>query len=169
MQPKLDGAGILNDTSNSPPQTIVMGGSVWKLRRDATDATAVFPHIRVGWLESGCEFIADDHDYFVWIRGVIEPKEGSIEKPLNVMYVGFHPEKISVKPNTIYETDINRMHIYVNDASGFALEFCNNFLGTDKPETREGVKPYPSKRKAIKDAELKGAAGDETNTDSAVQ
>ena len=62
MQPKLDGAGILNDTSNSPPQTIVMGGSVWKLRRDATDATAVFPHIRVGWLESGCEFIADDHD-----------------------------------------------------------------------------------------------------------
>lgn len=151
MSSQINGVGITND--GTPASTITVGGSIWKLRRDATDASMEFPHKRVNWLDSGCEYIADDHDHFVWIRGVIPAREGTIEKPLNVMYVGFHPEKISVMPNTIFVSDVERMHVYVNDSSGFAVEFCNQFLGVEKPEVREPVKSFPSARtrKAIKE------------------
>lgn len=143
--PPVNGAGIRNDGDAPPAQYVTVGGSVWRLRCDATDASMDFPHNKVSWIDSGCEFIADDHDYFVWIRGVIPAKEGTQQRPLTVMYIGFHPEKIAVLPDTIYVADIQRMHVYVNESAGFATEFCRQFLGGAESEVREPVKPYPSK------------------------
>lgn len=142
---QVSGVGIKNDGDATPAPYVTVGGSAWRLRCDATDASMDFPHNKVSWIDSGCEFIADDHDYFVWIRGVIPAKEGTQQKPLNVMYIGFHPEKIVVLPDTIFVADIARMHVYVNEASGFATEFCRQFLGGEAADTREPVKPYPTK------------------------
>ena len=78
--------------------------------------------------------------------GVIAPTPGTIERPVNVMYIGFHPQKIIISPNSITQSDLDRMHVYVSDSAGFVSEFVGKFLGieSDQPATeRERISPWP--------------------------
>lgn len=137
--------GVTQFNGMKPRNSIVMGGVEWSLRRDATDSTTMFPHQKVAWLNAGCEPMADGRVHYCWIMGVIPPTPGTIERPINVMYVGFHQFKINIAPNAIAQTDLDRMHVYVSDSSNFAGEFVEKFLGA-QPEpvtTREHISPWP--------------------------
>lgn len=70
----------------------------------------------------------------------------NIERPVNVMYVGFHQFKITIAPNSISQSDLDRMHVYVSDNSDFAGEFVSKFLGLEPAqpvESRESISPWP--------------------------
>lgn len=139
------GMGVTQFNGMKPRSTINIGGVEWSLRRDATDSTTMFPHPKVSWLNAGCEPMGDGRFHYCWILGVIPPTPGTIERPVNVMYVGFHNFKINVAPNSISQADLDRMHVYVSDTSHFAGEFVSKFLGTEPEpvETRENISPWP--------------------------
>ncbi|UPT52983.1 hypothetical protein [Hafnia phage yong3] len=138
-------AGVTQFNGMKPRTQINMGGIDWSLRRDATDASMVFPHDKVNWLNAGCEPMADGRVHYCWIMGIIAPTPGTIERPVNVMYVGFHPNKITIAPNAISIGDLDRMHVYTSDGSDFAGSFVRKFLGSE-PEpvaAREQISPWP--------------------------
>lgn len=130
-------------------QHLRVAGQDWKLRRDATDATSSFPHSRVSWTNAGCDPIANTNGqvYHCWIAGVIAPTPGTLERPVQVMYIGFHTQMIQVLPNTLTQADLDRMHVYISDGVMFAQDFVNSFLGLEEPvaTAREAVSPFPPK------------------------
>lgn len=141
-----NGIGVTQFNGMKPRNVINMGGVEWILKRDATDSSAVFPHQKVNWLNAGCEPLGDGRVNYCWIMGVIAPTPNSIERPVNVMYVGFHPQRILVAPNAVSQADMDRMHVYVSDSSNFVGEFVGKFLGIEpeKPiEARESISPWP--------------------------
>lgn len=141
-----NGIGVTQFNGMSPKSSIYVNGIDWKLRRDATDSTTAFPHQRVNWMNAGCEPMGEGTVHYCWIMGVIAPTPGTLEKAISVMYIGFHPQKIVIAPNTVSQFDLNRMHIYTSDGSGFAFEFVNKFLGVEEnnPLNREHIRPWPS-------------------------
>lgn len=146
MQNINNGMGVTQFNGMKPKSSISVGGVEWALRRDATDSTTAFPHQKVSWLNAGCEPMADGRVHYCWIMGVIPPTPGTIERPVNVMYVGFHQFKITIAPNSISQSDLDRMHVYVSDNSDFAGEFVNKFLGLEPAqpvESRESISPWP--------------------------
>lgn len=146
MQSNMVSAGVTQFNGMVPKTNLQVSGLDWRLRRDATDSSTTFPHQRVHWVNAGCEPFGLDGIHYCWIMGIIPPNPGTIEKPINVMYIGFHSQKITVTPNMVTEADLDRMHIYVCDASPFALAFVNEFLGYQevKPTAREAIRPWPS-------------------------
>lgn len=144
MQPNT-GMGVTQFNGVNPLAMISIGGTDWRLRRDATDPTNVFPHQRVTWINAGCEPLPDGRAHFCWVMGVIPPAPGTLERAISVMYVGFHPIKIMVMPNTVTHEDLDRMHVYVSDGANFAGEFVNRFLGMSAPAVtaRETISPWP--------------------------
>lgn len=140
------GLGVTQINGAKIHQSISVAGVDWRLRKDATDASASpFPHDRVIWQSAGCERISDQLPvFYCWIRGVIEPR-GALEKPVQVMYIGFHQNKITVLPNTIQQDDLDRMHVYIADDIGFAGAFVMKFLGQAEPpqQEREPISPMP--------------------------
>ncbi|AWY07194.1 hypothetical protein [Aeromonas phage SD04] len=146
MQNVNAGMGVTQFNGMKPKNSINMGGVDWTLRRDATDSTTMFPHQKVSWLNAGCEPMGDGRVHYCWIMGVIPPTPGTIERPVNVMYVGFHQFKITIAPNSISQSDLDRMHVYVSDGTDFAGDFINKFLGMqpEQPvEAREHISPWP--------------------------
>lgn len=142
-----NGAGVTQFNGMRPRQNIEIGGVNWSLRRDATDSSMMFPHQKVNWLNAGCEPLGDGQIHYCWIMGVIAPNPGTIERPVNVMYIGFHPQRIMIAPNSVTVSDLDRMHVYVSDSSNFVGEFVGKFLGTEpeKPATaRESISPWPT-------------------------
>lgn len=125
-------------------RSLNIGGVEYHLRRDATDPTGNFAHERVHWINAGCDAIAGVH--VCWIRGVVPPSSGTLEVPVDVFYIGFHPQKINMSPQTLTFNDLNRMHVYASDARGFAHEFTQAFLGIDAQavDEREPISPHPS-------------------------
>lgn len=143
---KTNGIGVTQFNGMRPRNMFTIGGVNWSLRRDATDSSTFFPHHKVNWLNAGCEPIGDGSVHYCWIMGVIAPTPGTIERPVNVMYIGFHPQKIIISPNSITQSDLDRMHVYVSDSAGFVSEFVGKFLGieSDQPATeRESISPWP--------------------------
>lgn len=146
MQNVNTGMGVTQVNGMKPKNSINMGGVDWTLRRDATDSTTMFPHQKVSWLNAGCEPMMDGRIHYCWIMGVIPPTPGTIERPVNVMYVGFHQFKITIAPNSVSQSDLDRMHVYVSDGTDFAGDFINKFLGMqpEQPvEAREAISPWP--------------------------
>lgn len=146
MQNVNPGMGVTQFNGMKPKNSINMGGVEWTLRRDATDSTTVFPHQKVSWLNAGCEPMVDGRVHYCWIIGVIPPTPGTIERPVNVMYVGFHQFKITIAPNSISQADLDRMHVYVSDSADFAGDFVNKFLGLEPEQPvaqRESISPWP--------------------------
>lgn len=144
----IQGMGVTQVTGLVPPSEVHLHGVTYKLKKDASDSSTTFAHHKVNWLNTGCEQLPEPRHnaYFCWIYGIIPPTVGSLEKPLNVMYLGFHTKKIQIMPNTITQADIDRMHIYVADSTAFAMEFAENFLGI-KPsvvEERELISAWPN-------------------------
>lgn len=141
-----NGIGVTQFNGMRPRQNISIGGVLWSLRRDATDSSMVFPHQKVNWLNAGCEPLGDGQINYCWIMGVIAPMPGTIERPVNVMYVGFHNQRILIAPNSVSQSDLDRMHVYVSDSSNFVGEFVSKFLGIE-PEVpvteRESISPWP--------------------------
>jgi len=164
MQNTMVSAGVTQFSGMNPKALINIGGLDWKLRKDATDSSMSFPHNRVNWINAGCESLGENKAYFCWIMGIIPPNQGTLEKPISVMYVGFHPQRIAITPNMVTQIDLDRMHVYVSDASGFALNFANVFLGLDevKPVTREAISPWPetTNNRTIEDADSNTITGE---------
>lgn len=140
-----NGAGVTQFNGMRPKQIIEIGGVKWSLRRDATDSSMAFPHQKVNWLNAGCEPI-DGNIHYCWIMGVIAPNMGTLERPANVMYIGFHQQRIMIAPNSVTVADLDRMHVYVSDSSNFVGEFVGKFLviEPEKPVAeRESISPWP--------------------------
>ena len=141
------GVGVTQFNGMRPRHNITIGGVTWNLRRDATDASMVFPHQKVSWLNAGCEPLGDGQVHYCWIMGVIAPTPGTLERPVNVMYIGFHHQRIMIAPHAVTAADLDRMHVYVSDGSNFVGEFVGKFLGIEpeKPATeRESISPWPT-------------------------
>lgn len=141
-----NGIGVTQFNGMRPRQAITIGGITWTLRRDATDSSTMFPHQKVSWINAGSEPLGDGTVHYCWIMGVIAPTPGTLERPVNVMYVGFHPQRIMIAPNTVGQADLDRMHVYVSDSTNFAGEFVGQFLGMqpEKPVAeREAIMPWP--------------------------
>lgn len=147
MQNINNGIGVTQFGGMKPRNVISIGGVNWSLRRDATDSSTAFPHQKVNWLNAGCEPLGDGQVNYCWIMGVIAPTPGTIERPVNVMYIGFHPQRIMIAPNSVSVSDLDRMHVYISDSSNFVGEFVGQFLGIqpEKPATeRESISPWPT-------------------------
>lgn len=141
-----NGAGVTQFNGMRPRPNIEIGGVNWSLRRDATDSSMMFPHQKVNWLNAGCEPLGDGQIHYCWIMGVIAPNPGTLERPVNVMYIGFHQQRIMIAPNSVTSSDLDRMHVYISDSSNFVGEFVGKFLGMEpeKPATaRESISPWP--------------------------
>lgn len=147
--------GVTQVNGLRPKEAIVMPGIEWRLRRDASDATTSFPHNRVVWINTGSDKLEGLSAHYCWILGVIPPAQGTLERPVSVMYVGFHQAKLAINPNTINQADLDRMHVYTADGSAFAHEFVGAFLGAQQPATagRETISPWPVELKDEKPAE----------------
>lgn len=146
-----NGVGVTQFNGMRPRQNIAIGGVQWSLRRDATDSSMVFPHQKVNWLNAGCEPLGDGQIHYCWIMGVIAPNPGTLERPVNVMYVGFHNQRIMIAPNSVTQADLDRMHVYASDSSSFVHDFVGQFLGIqpEQPATeREAISPWPSVKQA---------------------
>lgn len=128
-----------------PKQLINIDGIDYRLRRDAADPTSAFDHNRVFWINAGCTPVAANVN-FCWILGIVTPTPNSLETPVSVVYAGFHPNKITMNPQSLTQQDLDRMHVYVGDARDFANKFARNFLSMGEPamDTREPISPYPS-------------------------
>lgn len=141
-----NGIGVTQFNGMRPRNSITIGGVVWNLRRDATDSSMMFPHQKVSWLNAGCEPLGDGKVNYCWIMGVIAPTPGTIERPVNVMYIGFHPQRIMIAPNSVSVADLDRMHVYVSDSTNFVGEFVGKFLGMEPEQpvsARESISPWP--------------------------
>lgn len=132
-----------------PKDRIEVDGICYELRKNATDPTTSFMHERVQWTGAGCEQISQNPPiHFCWVTGTVPATAGTLETPANVVYVGFHSQKISMNPTSLSPTDRDNMHVYVASASNFANKFAMQYLGvsngTGKKETRTPIEPFPS-------------------------
>lgn len=141
-------------------QVIKIGNDEWRLKRDASDPSTTFAHDRVNWIEQGCDKVFNQPFYACWIRGIILPSPGSLEKSQHVMYVGFHSNKIDMPPAYLTVNDLKCMHVYTKSEVNFPSLFINSFLGIEAVEdsTREPISAMPpkitmNKKKVIPDAE----------------
>lgn len=126
MQNKL---GIAQFKGQKPKQTINLGGVEWRLRRDAADPSSPFPHQLVNWINAGCDPIGDGTIFACWIHGLVPPKQDTQERPVQVMYVGFHTRQVYVTPQMLTPADADSMHVYITDGGDFAKSFVGEFLG----------------------------------------
>lgn len=142
----MNGVGVTQFGGMKPRHNISIGGVNWSLRRDATDSSMMFPHQKVNWLNAGCEPL-DGSIHYCWIMGVIAPTPGTLERPVNVMYIGFHSQRILIAPHSVSQSDLDRMHVYTSDSSNFVGEFVGKFLGIEPEQPiaeRESIMPWPN-------------------------
>lgn len=149
------GVSQIREVETKP--VIRIGGNEWKLKRDASDSTSLFPHERVNWIEAGCHKVFNQPFYACWIRGVILPAPNSLEQSQYVMYVGFHSKQISMSPAHLTVDDLKCMHIYSRAEPHFSEEFVNSFLGIEAADDveRETISPQPPKSTKAKKTEVK--------------
>lgn len=120
---------------------IQLYGRTYELRKDATDPTQSFPMELVTVLNAGCTKV-QDNGYCCWIRGVIPPREGTIEVPMEVVALGFSPVEINPK---FYTLNVLRgMHFYVANDNTFMSDFAGKFLDLQTAGTNDvALSPFP--------------------------
>lgn len=119
---------------------ITVCGTEYNLKRDATDAATTFDHRRVEMSASGCNKVQEG--FFVcWIIGSIMPAAGSIERPQRVVYIGFHRKQISMLPQDLTIQDLQGMHVYSSDETGFITKFTAEYFADDAAARAEERDP----------------------------
>lgn len=139
-------AGVNQLLKHEVREKIIVEGATWSLKRNASDPSIEFAHGKVGWLRAGCDPILGGQAWCCWIMGVIAPANGTIQLPVNVMYIGFHKQKINVSPDTLGPGDLDRMHLYTNSSWNFSDSFISQFLGAEQPTVpgaREPITAWP--------------------------
>ncbi|MGL4517994.1 MAG: hypothetical protein ACRCUH_15045 [Shewanella sp.] len=152
------GVSQIREVETKP--VIKIGNDEWRLKRDASDPSTTFAHDRVNWIEQGCDKVFNQPFYACWIKGIILPSPGSLEKTQQVMYVGFHSKQIDMSPAFLTINDLKCMHVYTRSEPNFPSLFINSFLGIDAIDdsAREPISAMPpktmmTKKKVIADAE----------------
>lgn len=159
MAENIPALGVSQIKEVDTKQVITIGNDEWRLKRDASDPSTNFAHERVNWVEQGCHKVFNQPFYACWIKGVILPAPGSLEKSQYVMYVGFHSKQINMSPAFLTIDDLKCMHIYGRSEPGFAETFVNSFLGLEAVEDpkREPISAQPpktrKKQEDVKDVE----------------
>ena len=108
-------------------KVIVVNGRQYELRKDATDPTQQFPYQLVTPLNSGC-IRMQNNSYCCWIRGIIPPRQGTIEKPMEVVALGFTPIEVT-SASLLNPSVMQSMHYYVANDENFMRDFAFEFLG----------------------------------------
>lgn len=141
----MHGMGV-TQLKRSPPERFVVNGVTYALRKNAEDGSVVFDHPRVmPATRSKVQVSKDLWAYYV--TGTLAPHPGTLEKPMDVVYIGFH--NLDFDPMMLGPRDVMNMHVYVRDGGNFGEAFVQGYLGIG-PETsqggaqhREPVRPYP--------------------------
>lgn len=169
--PTILNAGISQPSGLQPKKVINIFGQEYVLCKDASDSTTSFPHNRVKIQNGDCIHVKDNSldVYFCYIHGIIYPLPNSLEKPVDVYYVGFHKKYVDMR--FITPQDVARMHIYKSDSSNWGLSFARNMLGfeSDDVDTRDPISPFPEEMMIInKDSKVSKPSIDSgDNTDIA--
>lgn len=108
-------------------RTLNVHGRVFELRKDATDPSQSFPYQLVTPLNAGCTKI-NDNSFCCWVRGIIMPRQGTIEKPMEVVGLGFSNVPIP-DSQIMHISTVQSMHFYVASDESFMQDFANAFLG----------------------------------------
>lgn len=112
---------------NQVQRTLTVHGRTYELRKDATDPTQQFPYGLIVPLNQGCTKLGDGQ-YCCWIRGVIPPRQGTIERPMEVVALGFTSFEVPSAAMSLQST-LERMHYYVANDESFMADFAQQFLG----------------------------------------
>lgn len=112
---------------NTVQKTLTVHGRTYELRKDATDPTQQFPYALMVPLNQGCTKLADGQ-YCCWVRGVIPPRQGTIEVPMEVVALGFSAFDVPPSAMSLPST-LERMHYYVARDDDFMQLFASQFLG----------------------------------------
>lgn len=136
--------GISQPSGFTPKKEFTLFGTKYILCKDASDSTTYFPHNRVKIQNGECIKLPNLDAYFCYMHGVIPPIPNTLEKPVEVYYIGFHKSYVDMRYLT--PTDIARMHIYKSDttdwASAFANAVLNTGLETEQNMEREPISPW---------------------------
>lgn len=137
--------GISQPPGMAPKKVISMFGQEYILCKDAADSTTAFPHNRVKIQNGDCVPIKEGNlqVYFCYIHGIIQPLPNSLEKPVDVYYVGFHKNYVDMR--FITPADVARMHVYKCDTIDWASNFAKHMLGVaaDIEPERDPISPWP--------------------------
>ena len=137
--------GISQPPGMTPKKVISMFGQEYVLCKDAADSTVAFPHNRVKIQNGDCVPIKEGNlqVYFCYIHGVIQPLPNSLEKPVDVYYVGFHKNYVDMR--FITPADVARMHVYKCDTIDWASNFAKHMLGvaSEAEPERDPISPWP--------------------------
>ena len=99
------------------------------------------------WLNAGAIPIQGGKAHACYIIGVIPPTPGSLETPVSVIAIGFHPQKLNMHPSMLSDADMSRLHYYASNGKDFAVDFVDKFLGmnTEQEQTvkREPISTFP--------------------------
>lgn len=138
-------SGVTQLEGRRARKAVTVGGVEYVLKKDATDAAAVFPYQRMAWINAGCDPLSGGRAFCCWIHGIIPPTPGTLERPVSVFAIGFHAARIAMTPATLGEADLQRMHFYTSDGTAFAQEFVDKFLGSESPADsgRDAISPFP--------------------------
>lgn len=133
--------GISQNNSFSPKKEIILFGNKYILCKDASDSTTFFPHNRVKIQSGDCIKIPDIDAFFCYMHGVIPPMPNSLEKSVDVYYIGFHKNYVDMRYLT--PTDISRMHIYKTDTTDWASAFAKAVLDIEPEIPNESLNREP--------------------------
>lgn len=167
--------GISQPPGMTPKKVITMFGQEYILCKDAADSTISFPHNRVKIQNGDCVPIKEGNIqvYFCYIHGVIQPLPNSLEKPVDVYYVGFHKNYVDMR--FITPADVSRMHVYKCDSIDWASNFAKHILGvaSDADSERDPISPWPdellqSQTNTNLNKEFKSGSSINNNSDASV-
>lgn len=129
-------------TNFNVPAKISCLGEDWQLVKNANDPTVGFDYNRVNTTDFDCSEIRRGL-YRVMVLGNIQPSQGSLEKPLRLVFVGFSPTPIFQQ--FLVRDDLRKMSIYKADIGNFATSFTDAFFGQNaKSSENYDIKPYPT-------------------------
>lgn len=141
--------GISQPNGFTPKKEFTLFGTKYILCKDASDSTMSFPHNRVKIQSGECIKLPNIDAYFCYMHGTIPPIPNTLEKNVDVYYVGFHKNFIDMRYLT--PTDIARMHIYKSDTTDWASAFASAVLNTnyesEQDMHREPISPWIPEQK----------------------
>ncbi len=112
------------------PPVVSVAGIDYNLYKSVSDSSIHFAYEKLAWMNTGCEQICDQPSlYFCWIRGVISPAPNTLERPTDVMLVGFNGSHMNMSPQFMTMDHLKKMYIYKAETGVFAESFLTQFVG----------------------------------------